>query len=119
MSAIELAKRGKKVVLVDFDLEAPGVSSLFPDNAVSKYGVLDFLLESPVYNEEIKIDEYLYTVSDYCHVSQDGGELYVVPALGQICRDNAELYRKNLMRFDLNVPAYQEKETPIDNLLKK
>lgn len=119
LSAIELAKRGKKVVLIDFDLEAPGVSSLFPADAVSKYGVLDFLLESPVYEDEINIDEYLYTVSEYCHVSQSGGEIYIVPALGQVCQNNADLYRKNLMRFDMNTPAYKENVTPIDHLLMK
>lgn len=119
MSAIDLAKRGKKIVLIDFDLEAPGVASLFPDEEISKYGVLDFLIESASYEEKINIDEYLYTVSDYCHVSQDGGAIYVVPALGQVCRENVELYRKNLMRFDLNVPAYTEKHTPIDTLLEK
>ncbi|MDE5716646.1 MAG: AAA family ATPase, partial [Lachnospiraceae bacterium] len=31
MSAIEMAKRGKKIVMIDFDLEAPGVSSIFPN----------------------------------------------------------------------------------------
>lgn len=119
MSAIELAKRGKKVVLMDFDLEAPGVSSFFPDETISQYGVLDFLLESYVYSNEINIDEYVYTVSEYCHVNQEGGEIYIVPALGQVCKKNIELYRKNLMRFDLNVPIYKENETPIDRLLKK
>lgn len=119
LSAIELAKRGKKVVLIDFDLEAPGVASLFPVDAVSKYGVLDFLLESPIYGDEINIDEYLYTVSEYCRVSQSGGEIYIVPALGQVCQNNADLYKKNLMRFDMNIPAYKENVTPIDHLLMK
>lgn len=119
MSAIELAKRGKKIVLIDLDLEAPGIASLFPEDAISQYGVLDFLLESQIYRDDINIDEYVYTVSDYCHVSQDGGDIYIVPALGQICRENAELYRKNLMRLDLNVPAYREETTPFDFLLKK
>lgn len=119
LSAIELAKRGKKVVMIDMDLEAPGVSSLFPGEEISKYGVLDFLIESQVYGNEVNIDEYLYTVSEYCHVSQEGGELYVVPALGQVCRNDVELYRKNLMRFDLNIPEYREAVTPIDVLLTK
>lgn len=33
MTAIALARKGKKIVVLDFDLEAPGVASLFPVNA--------------------------------------------------------------------------------------
>ena len=119
MAAIELAKRGKQVVMVDFDLEAPGISSLFPEESMSKYGVLDFFLENAVTSDDINIDEYVYTVSDYCHVNQAGGELYVVPAYGQVCKDDEELYRKNLMRFNLDIPEYLEEKTPIDELLMK
>ena len=52
-------------------------------NAVSKYGVLDFLLESLIYEDEINIDEYLYTVSEYRHVSQQNieGMKVVLPVL--------------------------------------
>lgn len=74
LSAIGVARRGKKVVLLDFDLEAPGVSSLFPEEALSQYGLLDFFVESNAYPEEINIDEYLYPVGEYCHVNQYGGK---------------------------------------------
>ncbi len=119
MSAIGAAKRGKKVVVLDFDLEAPGVSSLFPDEALSQYGILDFLVESNVYSEDINIDEYLYPVGEYCHVNQYGGEIYVLPAVGTAAQNDVEAYRKNLMRFDMDVPAYEEEKTPIDLLLSK
>lgn len=119
MSAIGSAKRGKKVVVLDFDLEAPGVSSLFPEETLSQYGILDFLVESNVYPEEINIDEYLYPVGEYCHVNQYGGEIYILPAVGMAARNDIESYRKNLMRFDMDVPAYEEEQTPIDLLLTK
>lgn len=119
MCAIGAAKRGKKVVLLDFDLEAPGVSSFFPEDAISQYGILDFFVENNVYSEEINIDEYLYSVGEYCHVNQYGGEIYIMPAVGTAARNDVESYRKNLMRFDLDIPAYEEEETPIDVLLKK
>ncbi len=119
MCAIGAAKRGKKVILLDFDLEAPGVSSFFPEDAISQYGILDFFVENNVYSEEINIDEYLYSVGEYCHVNQYGGEIYIMPAVGTAARNDVESYRKNLMRFDLDIPAYEEEETPIDVLLKK
>ncbi len=119
LSAIGTAKRGKKVVVVDFDLEAPGVSSLFPEGALSQYGLLDFFVESNVYPENINIDEYLYPVSEYCRVNQYGGEVYILPAVGMAARNDVDSYRKNLMRFDMDVPAYDEEKTPIDVLLMK
>lgn len=119
MSAIGAARRGKKVVILDFDLEAPGVSSFFPEDALSQYGILDFFVESNVYQEEINIDEYLYPVGEYCRVNQYGGEIYILPAVGTAAQNDIEVYRKNLMRFDMDVPAYEEEKTPIDVLLSK
>ena len=48
MVAILLANRNRRVVIIDFDLEAPGISILFrPDaidgNGVGIYGVLDYI----------------------------------------------------------------------------
>lgn len=119
MSAIEMAGRGKKIVMIDFDLEAPGVASIFPDESISQYGLLDYLIESSVYGDELQIDEYLYPVSDYCHVNQAGGEIYVIPAYGKVVDRDAELYRKCLMRFNLDMPAYVGKGSPIDGLLQQ
>jgi len=119
MSAIGAARRGKKVVVLDFDLEAPGASSFFPEEALSQYGILDFLVENNVYQEDINIDEYLYPVSEYCHVNQYGGEIYILPAVGTVAQNDIEVYRKNLMRFDMDVPAYEEDKTPVDVLLSK
>ena len=117
MSAIELARQGRKIVIIDFDLEAPGIASLFPAESMSQYGLLDFLLESNVYDREIKIDEYIYSVGDYCQVDKMGGEIYVMPAYGRVTKDNTELYRKSIMRFDLDTPTYEESVTPVDKLL--
>ncbi len=119
MAAIGVARRGKKVVLLDFDLEAPGVSSFFPEEVLSRYGILDFFVECNVYPEEINIDEFLYPVGEYCRVNQFGGEIYIFPAVGMAAQDDVEAYRKNLMRFDMDVPAYEEERTPIDVLLSK
>ena len=119
MTAIALARKGKKIVVLDFDLEAPGVASLFPEDAMSRYGLLDFLLESHVYETEANVDEYMYPVGEYGHVNQAGGEIYIVPAIGSATREDTETYRKSLMRFDLDIPLYEDKKTPIDVLLTK
>jgi cellulose biosynthesis protein BcsQ len=49
MSAWGLAQRGKKVLLIDFDLESPGLSSLvLPANKGADFGVVDWLMEDAV-----------------------------------------------------------------------
>ena len=51
--------------------------------------------------------------------TQAGGEIYIVPAIGSTTREDTETYRKSLMRFDLDIPLYEDKKTPIDVLLTK
>ena len=49
MAAWGLAQRGKKVLLIDFDLESPGLSGLvLPANKGADFGVMDWLLEDAV-----------------------------------------------------------------------
>jgi MinD-like ATPase involved in chromosome partitioning or flagellar assembly len=43
-----LAKRGKKIAVVDLDLEAPGVASFLGVNAATNRGVIDFLVDHVV-----------------------------------------------------------------------
>lgn len=49
MTAWGLAQRGKKVLLIDFDLESPGLSGLvLPPNRGADFGVVDWFLEDAV-----------------------------------------------------------------------
>lgn len=122
MAAIALARQGKKVILIDFDLEAPGIAGLFPQEYLPKYGLLDFLVECNVQREPGKdffIDEYIYPIGEFCQATAMGGEIYAMPAYGSILKEHPDLYRKSLMRFDLNLPIYFNEKTPIDFLLAK
>ncbi len=123
MSAIALARQGKRVALIDFDLEAPGVSNLLQTKELPSYGVIDFLLESSIYYDEIKttikIDEYIYTCSSDQLVGNKQGEIYVIPAYGKSSDNDMDSYKRKLLRFDLNTPLYNNLKTPIDFLLEK
>lgn len=81
--AIQLARRGKRVAVVDLDLEAPGLSSLLPgvDEEVIEYGVIDYLLECCILRtrRDIDITDYYYLVSDP-KVVVEGPPILVVPA---------------------------------------
>ncbi|MCD6327203.1 ParA family protein [bacterium] len=119
--AIQLARSGKKVAVIDLDLEAPGLSSLLPgaDGQVAEYGVVDFLLESSILESRGSMD-----ISDYCHVVDDqivvadGPPITVFPA-GKL----DEYYLEKLARIDYEalyapMPGERPGFLPLKELLK-
>lgn len=77
-SAWHLARLGKKVLVLDLDLESPGLSSaLLPDERQPKYGITDWLVEDLVDNGEGLIDD-LFAMSD---LPMDGS-IHIVPSHG-------------------------------------
>jgi hypothetical protein len=79
-----LARQGKRVLAVDFDLEAPGLGQLLLDEPPD-YGLVDWLVEALV-DQERTLD-----LRDFLARSAvaDGtpGEVRVMPALGQKTRE--------------------------------
>jgi hypothetical protein len=73
-----LAQSGKRVLVLDLDLESPGLSSsLLPEDRRPKYGIIDWLVEDLVDNGSAVL-ESMFVRSDLSH----DGEIYVVPAHG-------------------------------------
>ena len=73
-----LAQAGKRVLVVDLDLESPGLSSsLLPTERLPRFGVTDWLVEDLVENAEIVFKDMIAT-SGLAH----DGEIIVVPAHG-------------------------------------
>lgn len=75
LTGLKLARSGKKVCLVDFDLEAPGLSGLAENVGV---GAVDYLLEKQL-GIAGPMKDYLYFVADEV-AKNKGGELWLVPA---------------------------------------
>jgi len=76
--AWKLAQLGKRVLVLDLDLESPGLSSsLLPAERQPMYGITDWLVEDLVDNADGVLDGMVAT-SD---LSRDG-QIYVVPARG-------------------------------------
>jgi hypothetical protein len=78
------------VLLIDFDLEAPGLASVFAsqeDNAEKLLGVkgfVDFLVDYEANKREIaklSIDDYYFVRNEQVLVGSNGGELIIVPAI--------------------------------------
>jgi cellulose biosynthesis protein BcsQ len=78
--AIQLARAKKRVCIVDLDLEAPGVGSLFaPQAGQASYGVLDYFLDRPVHAGAFALGDY-YVDYDDAAVLDNGPPISVVPA---------------------------------------
>jgi cellulose biosynthesis protein BcsQ len=77
--AYSLGEKGKRVLLLDLDLESPGISeTLLSANARPDYGIVDWLVEDAVGNAD---DTLLREMSGSSPISNIG-EVRVVPAYG-------------------------------------
>ncbi len=99
-----LTTRGHRVVMIDFDLEAPGLSFAHPPDASesSTYGVLDYIYQRYLTTDqdEPKIDACIRQINIPAR-----GELYLIPA-GEYNED----YVHRLA--DLNIQSlYQSNDT--------
>lgn len=78
-SAWWLARQGKRVLIMDLDLESPGLSSaLLSSERQPKYGITDWLVEDLVENGDSIFNDIIAT-SDL----PTSGQIYVIPAHGK------------------------------------
>ncbi|MCC2714292.1 P-loop NTPase [Bilophila wadsworthia] len=79
VTAHALAEEGRKVLVLDLDLESPGLSSaLLPEDRRPTYGIVDWLVEDLVDNGEAVFEEMVAS-SSLSH----NGDIRVVPAHGR------------------------------------
>lgn len=80
--ALKFARQGQRVCLIDFDLEAPGLSGIaLPDpSAQTLVGVIDYLLERRLATDSLlPMSDYMVRISDQ-DIEDKGGELWMMPA---------------------------------------
>jgi MinD-like ATPase involved in chromosome partitioning or flagellar assembly len=91
----ELAHRGRRVLLVDFDLEAPGLTNIeLLRPAKSHPGLVEYTTEYLRTDQVPLVTDYLYEVKGP-FIGKNKGSLWVMPA-GR----GDEHYRKSLARLD-------------------
>lgn len=79
--AADLARRGRNVLVIDLDLEAPGVGHLLlEDGRLPDYGVVDFLVENGIGGVENDLLRRFVGTSQL--TSSSGGVVDVMPAIG-------------------------------------
>lgn len=70
--ALCLVKQGKNVLMVDTDIEAPGLATLFFDEEAVTRGVLDYLIEREV-EPGIKLTDFVLDVVEPALLDEDAG----------------------------------------------
>ena len=88
VTAVHLARLGRHVLIVDMDLEAPGLGpTLLLPEELPKFGTLDWFVETVVRGRDaLKVTDLIATVV----VEGAIGTLSVVPALGRIAESHPE-----------------------------
>src|SRR5947209_1855273 len=100
--AAELVRRGRKVLVVDFDLEAPGLETYKHLRPPKPHpGIVEYVTEYRRTNAVPDLREYIYEAK---RIGKKGGRLWVTPA-GR--RDRA--YRSALASLDWQ-RLYKEQE---------
>lgn len=97
--AIQRARAGERVCVLDFDLDAPGVGHLLSADATgmtARWGIVDFLLERSLPN--VPLEEYYHR----CDRVAGEGQIFVFPS-GD-ARGAYEEYLDKLARVDLEEP---------------
>lgn len=100
--AIQRARMGETVAVIDLDLDAPGAGNLLGTGSPesdAQVGVVDYLMELPI--------RPATDLRDYCHLANnlsDRGQIFVFPA-GRLDQD----YLSMLARLDLEPAAPGDK----------
>lgn len=111
---IILARHGHRVALVDLDLEAPGLASLFLEPSDEQTGVIDYLIEKPVQGDHWPLRESVLALTDPVLLGDQGVTLRLLP-VGSVDAD----YLEKLARVDLQSLAGTNLNTLLLGLLRE
>lgn len=97
IAASDLSSRGKNVLIIDLDLEAPGLGDLIlSPERLPTYGVIDYLVENGLGGIPDEILPLFIGTSEL--TSSSGGRVDVLPALGTKSSDNPSNVLSKLSR---------------------
>lgn len=102
--ASDLAADGYKILVVDLDLEAPGVGTmLLSEDAGPEYGAVDWFVETALGEVD---DEFLSAMTAPSRFSEGRGMIDVVPAVGRSSDRSPETLLAKLARAYLEAPSH-------------
>jgi hypothetical protein len=118
VAASDLAARGRNVLVVDLDLEAPGLGELMltPERA-PRYGVVDYLVENGIGGvPQTYLEEFVGTSP---LTQSEGGRVDVVPALGTRSSESPQNILPKLARAMIEDVAADGKSLSVSNQISR
>jgi Mrp family chromosome partitioning ATPase len=86
VAAAHLSQRGRRVLAIDLDIEAPGIGFMLVErDLLPKFGTLDFLVESGLASVD---KNFLLDLSVQSYLGAFGGRVTVIPAVGSETIEN-------------------------------
>jgi|YelNatPaOPRAMG01_1025707.scaffolds.fasta_scaffold30361_3 hypothetical protein len=82
--AAHLAKEGERVLVMDFDLESPSLSSMLSPEELPEFGIVEWLVEDLVDQADSLLPDM---VGHPSWSTKFSGEVMVVPACGKVCQE--------------------------------
>lgn len=115
VTAAHLASQGKRILVVDLDMEAPGLGAmLLDDQTTPKYGVIDALVENSLSGLDPTFLADLIGPSDLAH---QAGRIDVLPAFGtESLRNPADVLGKIARAYTEVVDAHGKVATILDQV---
>lgn len=114
--AAHLSKKGRRVLAVDFDLEAPGIGTMLLDESeLPEFGMLDYLVEAGLSNID---DSFITELTGDSFLGAGGARVTVVPAIGHRTLEHPDNALAKLARAYLEAPQERgASKTITDQLL--
>ncbi len=86
VAALHLANQGKRVLVVDLDMEAPGISTmLLTSETLPRFGIVDALVENGISGLD---QSFLQDLIGSSLLSEHSGKIDVIPAFGLTSMNN-------------------------------
>jgi MinD-like ATPase involved in chromosome partitioning or flagellar assembly len=111
-TALTLARQGHRVAIIDLDLEAPGLGTIFRLDTSNNPGVIDYLLEKKV-QEEYKLPS-LFQITDSILLGDEGQAIKLLSA-GTV----DENYLEKLARLDFQNLVHGQLQKTLQDMLKE
>jgi len=111
---LTLARNGHRVAILDLDLEAPGLATIFSPNNSNNLGVIDYLLEKKIQGDDWKLRTHIMPINEQTLLGDDGQPLQLLPA-GTV-DDN---YLEKLARLDFQNLVDGELQSTMQNMLRE
>ena len=113
-TALTLARNGHRVAIVDLDLEAPGLGTIFSPDNFNNPGVIDYLLEKKIQGKDWKLRTHLININERTLRGDNGASLQLLTA-GTVDRD----YLEKLARLDFQNLVGGELRSTMGDMLKE